>query len=454
MKRFFSVSILLLWPCSALFAQNTTLAGGYLPDEGRAPYRTEFISYDIRGEADAASTSGSKYFRPLKFKAVNDGVVDTTTPTVFEAEIDIPGLWLDRNVYVRDTGRTGRYRLTVNDAVIGYNTDSYGTNDYLLSPFLMEGRNRITIEMLAPDTAGGDMENFTPPADRTTIDNLYIFSQPRIHIFDYTVSGHHDDEFKDDIVDLAVVVANGFNMPERVRVGYDVWDGAGERKDAVFREVTIAGRAVDTIRLRGKVMGTEKNQYSAANPALYHIVLSLRHAGRDIEYIPLSLGFGLTSYDGSTVSRGGASIDIRATEADFPQQAGTLEKLRALKKEGFNTIAVTRPQQKWFYDMAAVEGIYIIDRAAVDCDPRGGSRAAGGTVANDPTYINRFLDRQSAMFHRNRNRPNVIGWSIGSESGNGYNMYKSYQILKSSDPTRPVVYPWAEGEFNNDTITD
>ncbi|MDR1671056.1 MAG: hypothetical protein LBR57_00880 [Alistipes sp.] len=442
MKRFFFIPALFLWPVQALFAQGLTPSNGYLPHENRAPWRTEFVSYDIRHEADAEMLEGSKYFRSLGFSRVRENIYETT--------LEIPGLWLDRNIYIRDTGRTGRYRLSVNGRTVGYNTDSYGGGEFLVTPYLVEGQNRLTIDMLAPGSAGGDMEKFGPAAGRNALSGLYLFSQPRIHIFDYTASGHHDDEFKDDIVDLAIVVVNGFNMPERVRVGYDIWGTDGVRKDALFEEFTIPGRSADTIRLKGKVMGTEKFQYSAANPALYRVVLSLRHGGRDIEYIPLKLGFGVTTYDGTTVSRNGQAIAVKAAEGDFPEREGTPQRLRALRKDGFNTVAVTRPQQKWFYDLAAAQGMWVIDRAAVDCDPRGGDRTPGGTVANDPGYLPHFLDRQAAMFYRRRNYPNVIGWSTGSPSGNGYNMYKSYQLLKSLDASRPVVYGGAGGEFNTD----
>ncbi len=448
MKRFYITTALFLWSPLALPAQTGTPRNGSLPDEGRAPYRTEFISYDIRRESDAEMTVGSKYFRALSFRPA--ATSSASAPTVWEATVDIPALWIDRDVYIRDTGRTGRYLLTVNGQQAGYNTDSYGLNEWHITPLLKEGANRIMIQMLSPDSAGSDMESFTPAVTRKTLDNLYIFSQPRIHIFDYTVSGHFDAEFKDAVIDLAVVVVNGFNMPERVRVAYDIWGPDGVRRDFASVDATIPGRGCDTVRLKYKVMGTARHQYSASNPSLYRVTLALRHGGRDIEYIPLRMGFGETTYDGTRVCRAGVPVGVRATEGDFPSRTGTLEKLRALKKQGHNTIALSRPQQKWFYEMALAEGIYIIDRAAIDCDPRGGDRTPDGTVANDPSYLPRFLDRQSAMFHRNRNYPNIIGWSIGSAGGNGYNMYKSYQLLKSLDPSRPVVYTGAEGEFNND----
>jgi beta-galactosidase len=445
MKRFFITTALFLWPLGAATAQVGTPRNGYLPAEGRASWRTEFVSYDIRKEADTEQLAGSKYYRELDFRS-------RAGAEIYEATVDIPGLWLDRAVYIRDTGRTGRYLLSVNGSRAGFNTDSYEGGEWHVTPLLKEGENRITIQMLAPQSAGSDMERFSPPTGRQRLEGLCLFSQPRLHVFDYTAAGYFDPEFKDNVIDLAVVVVNGFNMPEPVVVGYDIWDPAGVRKDYASVEATIRGRGCDTVRLKFKVPGTQKHQYSASHPDLYRVVLTLRHGGWPVEYIPFKMGFGLTTYDGSTVSRGGVPIAIRSTEGDFPERKGTLEKLRAFKKQGYNTIAVTRPQQKWFYDMTAAEGLWVIDRASIDCDPRGGDRGPEGTVANDPVRLPWFLDRQAAMFYRRRGYPNIIGWSIGSPGGNGYNMYKSYHLLKQLDSTRPAIYLGAEGEWNTDSI--
>lgn len=424
-------------------------AGAEIPNtnavrnEGRAPYRTEFISYDIRKEADAGVAHGSKYFVPLKFEAVG------TDGMLYEARTELPLLWLDRFLYVRDEGRTGRYLLRVNGYAAGLNTDSYGTNDYDVTPFLREGVNTFTID-LSGEMSGGDMEDFARDSARKAIGNLYIYSQPKIHIFDYTVAGYPDPEIGDAVLDLAIVLYNGYNMEETVTVGYDVYDPKGNLKEYSFADAAIPGRGVDTVRFRNKIFGTEKYLYSTANPALYKVVLSVKYQGRNTEYIHLKVGFGTTGFDGVNILRNGVPVKISAVEADFPRKTGALDRLRQLKKQGVNTICVARPQQQWFYDMSAEEGFYVIDRAAVACDPMGDDRGPGGTIANDPSYLSRFTDRQQAMYYRNRNRANVIGWSIGADSGNGYNMYKSYQWLKAADPVRPVVYPGARGEWNSD----
>ena len=43
-----------------------------------------------------------------------------------------------------------------------------------------------------------------------------------------------------------------------------------------------------------------------------------------------------------------------------------------------------------------------------------------------------------------------IAYSLCGPSGNGYNMYKAYQWLKSVEKSRPVIYSDTDGEWNSD----
>ncbi len=429
---------------AAASAQPGTPNNNAVKNEGRAPYRTEFVSYDIRKEAELGDPYGSKYYRPLTFK------LNTSARFIlFEATSDLPLLWLDRDVYIRDTGRTGRYRLLVNGREVGLNTDTYGTNDFYISPYLKDGINKFSLEFTS-DIPGGDMEDYTLDEKRLIIENLFVWSQPKIHIFDYIAAGYPNPDGPDAIFALDIVLVNGFNMAETVTVGYDIYDPMGNLKEYTFTEVTIPGQGCDTVSFRNKIFGTEKYQYTSDKPELYKVMLSLKHQGRNTEYIPFRLGFGTTRFDGENIKRNDKTLYISAVEQDAANQRNTLRRLRLMKRRGINTLYVTRPQQQWFYDMCEENGLYIIDRAAVECDPKGGDRGPDGTVANNPAYLDRFIDRQQNIYQRNKNRANVIGWAIGSDSGNGYNMYKSYQWLKGADPDRVVVYPFAGGEWNTD----
>lgn len=442
MKRLF-LSATVLWAATAA-AQPGTPNNNIIQDEGRAPYRSEFISYDIRKEADTGEPYGSKYYRPLVFK------LNTSSRFIlFETNIEIPLLWLEREVFIRDEGRTGRYRLKINGQEVGVNTDSYGMNEFYITPYLKDGFNKFSLEFTA-DIPGGELEHFTLDEKRLVIENLRLYSQPKIRVFDYYAAGRYDPEVGDMVLALDVILVNGFRTNETVTVGYDIYDPMGNLKDYGFEDVAIPAYGCDTVSFRNKVFGTEKFRYTAEKPELYKVMISLKHQGRGIEYIPFRIGFGSTKFDGDKIMRNDRTIYISAVEQDAPNERNTLRRLRLMKRRGINTLYLTRPQQKWFYDMCEEEGMYIIDRAAVDCDSQNDDRGTAGTIANNPGYAARFIDRQQNMYHRNKNRPNVIGWAIGSDCGNGYNMYKSYQWLKSVEPDRMVVYPYARGEWNTD----
>ena len=74
----------------------------------------------------------------------------------------------------------------------------------------------------------------------------------------------------------------------------------------------------------------------------------------------------------------------------------------------------------------------------------------GGTPSNDPSLADEYLERVKAMYYRSRNFTCVIAYALGNPSGNGYNMYKAYEWLKSVETARPVIYADAAGEWNTD----
>ncbi len=329
-------------------------------------YRAEFISYDIRSESDRELTDGSKYYRALDF--VDNG-------DVWLAVVDIPTLWLDRDVFIREPRFSGRFSLMVNGVGARF--------EECVTPLLREGENFVEV-------VGGRPEG------------IYLFSQPRVRVVDYIVSGHHDEEVKDAVLDLQVILKNGFNMEEKVTVGYDIYDPEGKLKDVVFEDFTIAGQSTDTLRFYNKVVDTRRFQYSAGHPSLHRVTISVRHGGIHSEYIPFRVGFG--------------AADLSDRDADF----------------------LTEPATKAEYDRWEREGRLIFDCAAIEGNP------------NDPGSVDRFVERQRSMYYRNRNRANVVGWSLGQNLGNGYNMYKAYQWMKSVEAVRPVVYIGADGEWNSD----
>ena len=74
----------------------------------------------------------------------------------------------------------------------------------------------------------------------------------------------------------------------------------------------------------------------------------------------------------------------------------------------------------------------------------------GHSIVYFAKWMDEYLERVKAMYYRSRNHSCVIAFALGGESGNGYNMYKAYEWLKSVEKSRPVICADADGEWNSD----
>ena len=70
------------------------------------------------------------------------------------------------------------------------------------------------------------------------------------------------------------------------------------------------------------------------------------------------------------------------------------------------------------------------------------------TIGNDPVWEYAHLLRMERMVKRDKNHPSVLFWSMGNESGNGWNFYKGYQHIKGLDSSRPIHYELAHYDWN------
>ena len=66
-------------------------------------------------------------------------------------------------------------------------------------------------------------------------------------------------------------------------------------------------------------------------------------------------------------------------------------------------------------------------------------------ASDNPDWEEAYLDRARQMVMRDFNRPSVILWSLGNESGYGRNHAAMYKFIKSVDTSRLIHY---EGDWN------
>lgn len=123
----------------------------------------------------------------------------------------------------------------------------------------------------------------------------------------------------------------------------------------------------------------------------------------------------------------------------------TRKDLLLMKTLNINAIRTCHyPDMPAFYALCDELGFYVMDEADVEMHgilafDGGYDLARYNLLANAPLYEKAVGERVLALYERDKNRPCVIMWSLGNESGYGSVFKKAALSLKERD-SRPVHY--------------
>ena len=427
-----------------------------LSSEGKAPHRSEFISYSIREEAEAGDPSLSQHYLPMdRWQTENVRKSDGSFLRRFSAGVNIPYMWLDRDLFIHVDGAPSAYRLYVNGREVGFSNDNRTPSEFEISDFVKDGPNRIWFD-LYPLSSGAILEGARADNRDKYLPDVYLHSQPKVRIYDYYLQAGPDSLGNHGRLTLDVIVSNSYKAPETVTIGYDIYSPAGKLQTFDLKDITVCSGDLDTLRFEAQIDNAFKLwKWSPSKPNLFRMMLTLKRGRRIVEYIPFTAGFRSSRFEGGRYILNGMPFSINAAAYN----AASIEKtakadLAALKAAGINTVCVDYPQPRWFYGLCDRTGLLVIDQANINSSHMPDDRRVGGTPANDPRYLKAFTERMDAMQNRSKNHPSVIAWSMGGHSGNGYNLYKGYQYLKGIDSLErfAVTYRGLEGEWNSDFV--
>lgn len=413
--------------------------------------RSEFICYDKREDAKREiRTNIDKYIdiRPtLQFEA-SEG----TVRAVYEQKIEVPAAWNDYNAYLHTENVGADYTVFINGKQIAAPIDQFTPTDLYISPYLEQGENTVAVVIVDEVYMSLLDEGLVQPK-REQFTNCYIFAQRRLAVYDFNVRMQPDSLDRFAQLRLDVTADNSFASNETIEIGYDIYAPDGKLMEYSVNDLSLEGFSRDTLSFTPYIYHSNPNRWSAANPKLYALTLYVKRSGILWEYIPLSIGFAEYGYnDNGEITLFGKPLTLKKSVYNAATDRATTEKeIKSLKAKGINCLTPNYPQPNWFYDICDRVGMYVIDCAAISSSSNAENRDINGTPANAPWYEEDYLRRVETMYRRAQNHVSIIAFSLGNAtSGNGYNMYKAYELLKSFGDSRAIIYEGAEGEWNSD----
>lgn len=413
--------------------------------------RSEFLCYDRREDANRdIRTAIDKHIviaPEVQFRA-DEGKVRA----VYEQKIEIPATWQDYNAYLHIENVGGDYTVFFNGRQITVPIDKFTPVDLFVSPYLEQGENIFAV-VVVEEEAMRLLDEGLKIAERKQFENCYLFAQRKLGIYDYDVQLRPDSLGRFAELKLDIIADNSFSTNEVINVGYDIYSPEGKLVEYSVNDLAMEGFTRDTMRYSPYIYNSNPNRWSPSNPKLYDLMLYIKQNGILREYIPLNVGFVEYGYTANgDITAFGEPIKLsRATYNSASDSVTTEKEIKALKAKGINCLCPDYPQPRWFYDICDRVGIYVVDCVAISSPTNADNRNMGGTPANAPWLVDEYVSRALAMYYRSRHHACIIAFSLSNrDSGNGYNMYKCYEVLKAIGDSRAIIYPYAHGEWNSD----
>ena len=412
--------------------------------------RTRTICYNSEEGALAGnSRAASLYFQPLS-EGWSRSERDGGKTAVFSRQYKVPFQWVDRQYFIRVGSVNGAYDMIINGKFAGYNQNGGTPAEFDVTALSQEGINTVELVVYG-DHAAKKLENHTSDTRPAITGEVYIVSQPRIRIRDFTT--RTNIEGKNATVELGVIMKSHLLNTKNVRIYYSLLSPTGEQVSYGHRDAEFKMKGEDTVRFFINVR--DAMFWSHEMPNLYTLQLKTQHEGRYSEYVSYNIGIRTAEVNDGKLLINSHEMPLSVAVFTSPADSASTEAaLTRLKSGGVNTIKVESfPQPEYFYDMCDRIGLYVCDQANVDTRAGGASRKKGGNPSNDPAWADAFVDRAMTMYHTSQNHPSVVMFSLAENAANGYNLYESYLALKKAENARPVIYLGAGGEWNSDAVS-
>ncbi len=381
-------------------------------------------------------------------------VPETFNPTgVYRTTFTVPIDWDGRQIFISFDGVKSAAYLYINGVEVGMSKDSKLPARYDITRFVKKDLpNQLTLRVFRwNDGSYLECQDFWRISGIER--DVYIYSQPKTRINDFTVVAELDKEnYTTGEFALKVDVKNHTSNEANYKVSYRLMDANGVE---VLSGMS-PGKVVDKDRVEFASEIANVKPWTAETPNLYTLVIKLT-SGENTEIISEKIGFRTVEIKNRQLLVNGQPILIKGVNihehneftGHYVDTALMIKDFELMKRYNVNTIRTSHyPQNELFYRLCDKYGFYVIGEANVES--HGMFYNLRDCIGNNPSYCDAIVSRNLEMVERDKNHPSIIIWSPGNESGNGYCFYQAYVEMKKLDPTRPIQYERADMEWNTD----
>lgn len=322
--------------------------------------------------------------------------------------------------------------LFINGEFVGYTQVSHSSSEFNITPYLQEGSNKITCVVLK------------------WCDGTYLEDQDK-----WRMSGIFRDVY---IVSRPIKRLRDYHIVTELSQSYD------KAKITIELETDIPCE-LSLYNAEGKLLSTKKTDrfatfevespvlWNAEKPYLYSLSIKT-----DSEIVGEKIGIRDIKVEGGKLLINGIPVKFKGVNRHdsycdtgyYASREQLLKDLLLMKSLNVNAVRTAHyPNAPIFYQLCDELGLYVINEA--DIEAHGVVEVYNtfewtndyngiALIASDERFKKAILDRVRLLVSRDINRPCVIMWSLGNETGYGTNFLEAAKLAKSIDPHRIIHY--------------
>ena len=345
----------------------------------------------------------------------------------YRRTFDLPADWKGQEVFFHVGSATSNLSLWVNGKYVGYSEDSKVAAVFNITKFLKPGKNLIAMQIMrwcdGSYLEDQDFWRFTGIARE-----VYLYARPKAYIEDLTMTQEWHERGQ----------------------GILAFDAKIKGKaQATAKMILDDGHVSDEIEPNHEIYWNIVKPWSAENPHLYTVLVTLKQGDKVLEVIRQRVGFRHIEIKGGQLLINGKPILIKGADRHELDPDGgyivsverMIQDIKIMKYLNINAVRTCHyPDDPRWYDLCDEYGLYLTAESNLESHGMGYRE---GTLAKNEAYAKAHIERQEGNMCSHKNHPSIIVWSLGNESGYGPNFEKAYDWVKAYDSTRPVQYEQA-----------
>ncbi|MEX1376265.1 MAG: glycoside hydrolase family 2 TIM barrel-domain containing protein [Eubacteriales bacterium] len=322
------------------------------------------------------------------------------------------------------------FYLWVNGEYAGYSQGSMTPHEFDISAYIKEGENSISAEVYKYSD-GIYLEDQDMWFFAGIYRDVYIYNLPQSHIAD--------------------VFARSVFEGDKAILFMDVWTNDAEKMqlkvnlldENINRVIYLETLKSNFVNISAQLEDIKK--WSAEQPNLYKIQISLYHDKEILQILEIDFGFREIKIEKGVFYVNDMPVKLKGVNRhDYSPYTGWAvgKELREkdiiiMKENNINALRCSHyPNPSHTYELCNKYGLYVIDEADVESH---GIRKTG-IPGNDERFKEAMINRAQRMVHRDKNHPCIIMWSLGNEAGDGENFAHMKKAILEIDSTRPIHY--------------